>query len=29
MAFDRKAVFIGSFNLDPRSAVINRNLPKG
>ena len=23
MAFDRKAVFIGSFNLDPRSAVIN------
>jgi putative cardiolipin synthase len=23
MAFDREAVFIGSFNLDPRSAVIN------
>ena len=23
MVFDRKAVFIGSFNLDPRSAVIN------
>ena len=23
MAFDHKAVFIGSFNLDPRSAVIN------
>jgi putative cardiolipin synthase len=23
MAFDGKAVFIGSFNLDPRSAVIN------
>ena len=23
LAFDRKAVFIGSFNLDPRSAVIN------
>ena len=23
MAFDRAAVFIGSFNLDPRSAVIN------
>ena len=23
MVFDRRAVFIGSFNLDPRSAVIN------
>jgi cardiolipin synthase C len=23
MAFDREAVFVGSFNLDPRSAVIN------
>jgi putative cardiolipin synthase len=23
MVFDREAVFIGSFNLDPRSAVIN------
>ncbi|OMQ40004.1 hypothetical protein BKP54_30035 [Ensifer sp. 1H6] len=23
MVFDNKAVFIGSFNLDPRSAVIN------
>ncbi len=23
MAFDGEAVFIGSFNLDPRSAVIN------
>ena len=23
MVFDRKAVFIGSFNLDPRSAMIN------
>ena len=23
MVFDHKAVFIGSFNLDPRSAVIN------
>ena len=23
MAFDREAVFIGSFNLNPRSAVIN------
>ena len=23
MAFDREAVLIGSFNLDPRSAVIN------
>lgn len=38
MVFDRKAVFIGSFNHDPRSAVINteaasisraRNLPRG
>ena len=23
MVFDREAVFVGSFNLDPRSAVIN------